>query len=63
MLKTCLYDNGVLNVRDLIRIGKTNNEIIAELLKCFTRRPANGFEAEEKRRNMPVHESMATIGG
>ncbi len=63
ILKTCLYDSGVLNVRDLIRSGKTDDEITAELLKSFTRRPASGFEAEEKRRNVPVHESMATIGG
>lgn len=63
MLKTCLYDNGVLNVRDLMRTGNTDTEITAALLKAFTRRPANGFEAEEKRRGIPVHESMATIGG
>lgn len=63
MLKTCLYDEGVLNVRDLIRSGKSDSEITAELLKVFNRRPVNGFEAEERHRNSPVHESMATIGG
>lgn len=63
VLKTCLYDTGVLNIRDLLRSGKNDTEITAELLKVFTMRPANGFEAEEKRRKTPVQESMATIGG
>lgn len=63
MLKTCLYDDGVLNIRDLMRAGKSDTEVVAELLKAFTSRPRNGFEAEEKRKAIPVHESMSTIGG
>ncbi|GAB3542087.1 GTP 3',8-cyclase MoaA [Spirosoma fluminis] len=60
-LKTCLYDNGVLDVRALLRAGATDDELIAAFLSAFAHRPANGFEAEQKRD--VVTESMATIGG
>jgi molybdenum cofactor biosynthesis protein A len=64
MLKTCLYDDGVLNIRDLMRAGCTDEQIRQSLLQAFAHRPANGFEAERQRaENRPVHESMATIGG
>lgn len=61
-LKTCLYDDGVLNIRDLLR-KETDNPIIKEnLLYAFKNRPKNGFEAE-KNRAYKVKESMTTIGG
>lgn len=60
-LKTCLYDDGVLDVRALLRNGATDDELTAAFLKAFSHRPANGFEAEQKRD--VVSESMATIGG
>ena len=60
-LKTCLYDNGVLDVRALLRSGASDSEVIAAFLKAFAHRPANGFEAERERG--PVTESMSTIGG
>ncbi|MFN3840182.1 MAG: GTP 3',8-cyclase MoaA [Cyclobacteriaceae bacterium] len=64
ILKTCLYDNGVLNIRDLMRAGNTDVEIQQKLLQAFAHRHKNGFEAEQHRTgNIPVHESMATIGG
>lgn len=59
MLKTCLYDNGVLNVRDLIRAGRTDEEVIASITTAIGQRAANGFEAEKN----ATHESMAAIGG
>ncbi|MBY0432733.1 MAG: GTP 3',8-cyclase MoaA [Cyclobacteriaceae bacterium] len=62
-LKTCLYDNGVLNIKDLLRSGISDNNLKVELLKAFDNRPKDGFEAEKKRMNVPVHESMSTIGG
>ena len=63
-LKTCLYDDGVLNVRDLMRSGATNSQIQSELLKAFSNRPKDGIEAEQARRNHSVvSESMSTIGG
>jgi molybdenum cofactor biosynthesis protein A len=60
-LKTCLYDNGVLNVRDLLREYPHNEPIKEALLKAFGNRPKDGFEAEALR--SPVSESMSTIGG
>jgi cyclic pyranopterin phosphate synthase len=64
MLKTCLYDAGVLNMRDLMRSGCSDEHIRQKLLLAFAHRPKNGFEAEQQRNGIiPVHESMATIGG
>lgn len=64
VLKTCLYDSGVINLRDLMRSGNSNEEIKNELLKAFRLRPKDGFEAEYNRTNhLPVSESMSTIGG
>ncbi|QDA62521.1 GTP 3',8-cyclase MoaA [Hymenobacter jejuensis] len=63
-LKTCLYDQGVLDVRALLRNGSTDSEIREALVSAFQHRAANGFEAEQRR---PLHqlsfESMSTIGG
>ncbi len=64
MLKTCLYDDGVLNVRDLLRTNITDEELLAVLGKAFRHRAKDGFEAERQRKeNNPVTESMSTIGG
>ncbi len=63
MLKTCLYDNGVLSLRDLMRSGYSDEQLVAVLLSAFSQRPRNGFEAEANRNTAPVRESMATIGG
>ncbi|GAB3950753.1 GTP 3',8-cyclase MoaA [Spirosoma harenae] len=60
-LKTCLYDNGVLDVRALLRSGATDEELTAAFLQAFAHRPLNGFEAENQR--VTVTESMSTIGG
>lgn len=62
-LKTCLYDHGVLNVREQMRLGKTDEEIRTMLLEAFANRPKDGFEAEAKRGNLTVVESMSSIGG
>lgn len=63
VLKTCLYDEGVLNIKNLMREGRSDNEIKVELLKAFNNRPKDGFEAEERRSGTPAIESMSTIGG
>ncbi|MEO6456324.1 MAG: GTP 3',8-cyclase MoaA, partial [Ginsengibacter sp.] len=63
-LKTCLYDDGVLNIKNLVREGLNDNELKTALLNAFGHRAKDGFEAEQLRREKnPVHESMATIGG
>lgn len=63
VLKTCLYDDGVLNIKDLMRSGVSDEVIKVELQKSFAARPKDGFEAETHRKNKSIHESMSTIGG
>lgn len=63
-LKTCLYDDGVLDIRHLLRTGIEDEGIKEKLLAAFHSRSRDGFEAEAKRKNHnPVSESMSTIGG
>lgn len=64
-LKTCLYDDGVLNVKTLIRSGASDKEIGELFRQTFSNRAKNGFEAERrrKRKHNPINESMSVIGG
>jgi molybdenum cofactor biosynthesis protein A len=62
-LKTCLYDDGVLDIKKLMRLGKTDAEIKEELLFAFRHRPKDGMEAESHRSKKSIMESMSTIGG
>ncbi|MES2109016.1 MAG: GTP 3',8-cyclase MoaA [Bacteroidota bacterium] len=63
-LKTCLYDNGILNIKDLMRQGAGEEDLKNTLLNAFNNRPKDGWEAERERvESTGVHESMATIGG
>lgn len=61
-LKTCLYDNGVLNLKALMRNGYDDEALRRKLLHAFRHRPLNGFEAET-RSNPETFASMSTIGG
>lgn len=60
MLKTCLYDNGVLNIKDLVRDGLNEQAIQTTVMHAIQQRAKNGWEAEK---NKATHESMAAIGG
>ncbi len=62
ILKTCLYDNGVLDLKPLLRSGLTNEEISLKIQASVSRRYVDGHATEqlETRVNRP---SMATIGG
>jgi cyclic pyranopterin phosphate synthase len=62
-LKTCLYDNGVLDLKSLMRVGASDQELVQHLLRAFGNRPKDGYEAEARRAVGPVQESMSTIGG
>lgn len=64
-LKTCLYDNGVLNIKDVMRSGATDEEISKLFRHTFKNRAKDGFEAEKRRtqNHNPINESMALIGG
>lgn len=64
MLKTCLYDKGVFNIRDIMRAGATDDQLRDTFLAALGNRAKNGWEAEKRRGfDLPVNESMATIGG
>ncbi|MES2268712.1 MAG: GTP 3',8-cyclase MoaA [Bacteroidota bacterium] len=63
-LKNCLYDDGVLNVKDLMRLGMDDAKLEQTLRQAFNVREKDGWEAERKRLENPnFRESMATIGG
>jgi molybdenum cofactor biosynthesis protein A len=61
-LKTCLYDGGVLNLKEMMRQGNSDDTIMQSLLHAFRNRAKDGFEAE-RRKPSGVFESMSTIGG
>ena len=63
LLKTCLYDGGVFNIRDLMRKGATDTQVKAALIDAIGHRAKDGWEAEKKQRPFPITESMSTIGG
>lgn len=62
MLKNCLYDDGALDLKKLLRHGATDEEIGAAIISCTRIRFADGYEAE--RYSPKTSEpSMAMIGG
>ncbi|MBK6976825.1 MAG: GTP 3',8-cyclase MoaA [Cytophagaceae bacterium] len=61
-LKTCLYADAALNLRDLLRNNAEDELISNKILNAFQHRAKDGFEAEIHR-TTTVHESMTTIGG
>lgn len=64
LLKTCLYDSGIFNVRDIIRNGATEEQILEAIKAAIHNRAKDGFAAEASRGSQnKVTESMATIGG
>ena len=62
ILKACLYDNGVLDLKSMLRDSAADGEIMDEIRSCLNKRFANGLDTEKvhKRADQP---SMATIGG
>jgi molybdenum cofactor biosynthesis protein A len=62
-LMTCLYDNGLMNLKDMLREGKSEQEIKEYVLSALHNRAKDGWEAERTTVNTGIHESMASIGG
>lgn len=63
-LKTCLYDDGIFNVRDLMRAGATDVELMTAIQEAIGHKTKDGFEAERNRtKGFAISESMSTIGG
>lgn len=63
VLKTCLYDAGVFNIRDIIRQGASDQQLATSLQEALQHRAKDGWEAEKLRSDNSIHESMSTIGG
>lgn len=64
VLKTCLYGDGVMNVKDLMRAGAGEKELQAALLDAIAKKELNGWEAEKSSTaHNSLNASMATIGG
>jgi len=64
-LRTCLYGNPVLELRELLRSHSDDAKIEALLKGVFMQRAKDGFEAEAQRKeNFQIAtESMSSIGG
>lgn len=62
MIRTCLYDEGIFNIRDLMRSGASDLQLKEAVLQAIGQRAKDGFEAEKLRFNQ-ASESMSTIGG
>ena len=64
ILKTCLYDQGVFSIRDVMRNGANDQQVIEAVNEALSHKAVDGKTAERQRHNLrPVQESMATIGG
>ncbi|MFU8819212.1 MAG: GTP 3',8-cyclase MoaA [Desulfurivibrio sp.] len=66
VLKTCLYDEGVLDLKEVLRSGVGDDELAGLIRACVGRRHANGFDAAARRSTGSLAgscASMATIGG
>lgn len=61
-VKTCLYDDGVFDLKAYLRGGVSDEEIKTQLMTLFKVRSLDGFEAEKNRKGV-ITESMTTIGG
>ena len=61
-MKTCLYGNDVLNVKEMMRDELQSHQLLPAIQNAIHARFANGFEAERHHtaKNM---ESMSVIGG
>lgn len=63
-LKTCLYDQGVMDIKQIMRAGATDAELRQSFEHTFRHRAKDGYEAEQQRQTQhPATESMSTIGG
>lgn len=62
-IKTCLYEESGLSLRDLLRSGASDNDILHHIQRAVGNRFANGFEAERHHSGKIAEESMASIGG
>ena len=63
VIKTCLYDAGVVNIKDMLRGGYTDQQLKNSVTNILSKRFKNGWEAEKEFISKGVNRSMASIGG
>lgn len=63
VMRTCLYDDGIFNIKEIMRKGATDGQLKDLIVGAVGNRARNGFEAEARRGESFVSESMSTIGG
>src|SRR5690606_31741219 len=64
ILKTCLYEGGGINLKDVLRSGKSDDELKQIIIQSIHHKPIDGWEAEKISSDPnAIHQSMATIGG
>jgi cyclic pyranopterin phosphate synthase len=64
MLKTCLYGDGELDIRQFLRNGSSEKALEDAFISAILKKPKDGWDAEAKRTGEhAVNESMAMIGG
>ena len=64
LLKNCLFDEGVFNLRDYVRAGASDEELKQLFIDLVAKKPKDGFVAEANRiKTKKVSESMSSIGG
>jgi len=62
ILKTCLYDKGTFNIRDILRSGANDEQVLLAIQEAIRTKAVDGIVAE-KGRSDNITESMASIGG
>jgi len=63
-LKTCLYGHNSLDIRNLLRNGANDDEILTAIKHALMLRTENGFEAEKLRDSIDNNRiTMSSIGG
>jgi cyclic pyranopterin phosphate synthase len=61
-MRTCLYGPPSTNLRDVLRQGATETELMDEILRAVARKEKDGFEAEALSAKAPK-KSMSYLGG
>ena len=63
VLKSCLYDKGVFDLKGFMRNGASDEDLLIAVQSALIHKAKDGFEAEGKRLGSMMMESMSTIGG
>lgn len=64
ILRTCLYEGAGINLKDEMRMGRTDEELKSIIIDSIHKKPKDGWEAQKQSlKPSQIHQSMATIGG